>query len=109
MEQLLLKIVSLLPKKYNPTNSTRMITKFIDGELETLPTENSLNRIPFKIASIFYLLADYYFKNRDFTKAIKYYTLDLTLTTSRFDSWAGMALSKASKIETKLNGLEKIR
>lgn len=110
MEQLLLKFLMLLPKEYNPGNYTRLITKFIDGELESLPTtENSeAIKIPHKIASIFYLLADFYFKNRDFSKAIKYYTLDLTITITRFDSWAGMALSKASKIETKLNALESI-
>lgn len=108
MEQLFLKIIALLPKEYNPCNSMHLIMKFIYGKLDTLPTDNTLIEIPYKIRCIFYLLADFYFKNRDFAKAIKYYTMDLTIATSRFDSWAGMALSKASRIETKLNALEPI-
>lgn len=104
LEQFFLKIVALMPNELDPTPATTKILEFIKGnDFETLePAHTSL---PYKIRCIFYLLADYYFKNRDFSKAIKYYTLDLTISPTRFDSWAGMALSKASKIETRLNGL----
>uniref|UniRef100_A0A0A1X5G6 Calcineurin-binding protein cabin-1 n=1 Tax=Zeugodacus cucurbitae TaxID=28588 RepID=A0A0A1X5G6_ZEUCU len=104
LEQFFLKIVALMPTELDPTPATTKILEFIKGnDFETLePAHTSL---PYKIRCIFYLLADYYFKNRDFSKAIKYYTLDLTISPTRFDSWAGMALSKASKIETRLNGL----
>ncbi|CAD6997869.1 unnamed protein product [Ceratitis capitata] len=104
LEQFFLKIVALMPTELDPTPATTKIQEFIKGnDFETLePAHTSL---PHKIRSIFYLLADYYFKNRDFSKAIKYYTLDLTISPTRFDSWAGMALSKASKIETRLNAL----
>ncbi|KAL9928106.1 uncharacterized protein LOC119640346 isoform X1 [Glossina fuscipes] len=105
MEQLLLKIISLMPQDLDLSESVEHITKFIEGQLESLPEETKVFKWPYKINSIFYLLADFYFKSRDFFKAIKYYILDLAVSSVRFDSWAGIALSKASKIETKLNGL----
>ncbi len=33
--------------------------------------------------------------------------LDLALNPDRFDSWAGMALAKASKLEAKLNAVSR--
>lgn len=56
--------------------------------------------------SIYYLIADFHFKSRDFSKAIRFYILDLTLRPQRFDSWAGLALSKSAKIEAKLNSCD---
>uniref|UniRef100_A0A1A9URF6 Uncharacterized protein n=1 Tax=Glossina austeni TaxID=7395 RepID=A0A1A9URF6_GLOAU len=87
------------------SKSVEHITKFIEGKLESLPEEGKAFKWPYKINSIFYLLADFYSKSRDFFKAIKRYILDLTISPVRFDSWAGSALSKTSKIETKLKGL----
>lgn len=102
MEQLLLKIVPLIPKEMDPTFAISNINDFISGSRELLPDDCVL--LPYRISCIYYLLADYYFKNRDFSKTLKYYPLDLACHPDRFDSWAGIALSKASKIETKLNG-----
>lgn len=102
MEQLLLKIVPLIPKEMDPTTEISNIHDFIAGTRESLPDNCVL--LPYRISCIYYLLADYYFKSRDFSKTLKYYPLDLACHPDRFDSWAGMALSKASKIETKLNG-----
>lgn len=65
--------------------------------------------ILFQISGIYYLLADYYFKTNEFPKAFKYYTLDLCNNPRRIDSWAGMALSQASLLETKLNSCEPIK
>lgn len=75
--------------------------KFICGDLSDLP--KPLNILPYRTNAIYYLLADYYFKNRDFVKSVKYYVPDLSNCPNRFDSWAGLALSKASLLETKLN------
>ncbi|XP_055840261.1 calcineurin-binding protein cabin-1-like isoform X2 [Episyrphus balteatus] len=102
MEQLLLKIVPLIPKEMDPTSVISNINDFISGARDLLPDNCVL--LPYRISCIYYLLADYYFKSRDFSKTLKYYPLDLACHPDRFDSWAGMALSKASKIETKLNG-----
>ncbi|XP_046803424.1 calcineurin-binding protein cabin-1-like isoform X3 [Lucilia cuprina] len=108
MEQLLLKIVSLMPKELDPSKSIHYVTMFIEGRCESPTLDANAFKLPYKVLSLYYLLADFYFKNRDFIKAIKFYTLDLAVNPTRFDSWAGMALSKASKIETKLNGLDPI-
>ncbi|XP_017475237.1 PREDICTED: calcineurin-binding protein cabin-1-like isoform X1 [Rhagoletis zephyria] len=104
LEQFFLKIVALMPSDVDPSPATTKILEFIKGN-DFGSLEPAHTSLPYKIRCIFYLLADYYFKNRDFSKAIKYYTLDLTISPTRFDSWAGIALSKASKIETRLNGL----
>lgn len=101
MEQLLQRIIVLMPSDIDPSSRSNEIEKFISGQLSELP--NALNIVPYRVQSIFYLLADYYFKNRDFSKSVKYYVLDLNNYTIRFDSWAGLALSKASLLETKLN------
>ncbi|XP_065356225.1 calcineurin-binding protein cabin-1-like [Calliphora vicina] len=108
MEQLLLRIVSLMPKELDPAMSINHVTMYIEGLCASPPMDANAFKLPYKVLSLYYLLADFYFKNRDFIKAIKFYTLDLTVNPTRFDSWAGMALSKASKIETKLNGLDPI-
>ena len=101
MEQLLLKIVGLIPKNLEVQQFTESIKKFINGIDKSLPKELTL--LPLQVSSIYYLLGDYYFKTQETSKAIRYYVFDLTLKPERFDSWAGLALCKAKKIEIKLN------
>lgn len=101
MEQLLQRIVNLIPNDVDAAPHIEGITKFITGASTELP--NPYMQLPYQIYCIYYLLADHYFKNRDFAKSIKYYVLDLTTCPTRFDAWAGLALSKASKLDTKLN------
>lgn len=74
MEQLLQKIIPLIPKAHEIQQSTENITKFINGTEKNLPKE--LNVLPSQIASIYYLLADYYFKSQETSKAIRYYIID---------------------------------
>ncbi|ETN63580.1 hypothetical protein AND_004696 [Anopheles darlingi] len=106
MEALLQRIISLIPAEIDVTKLSLPISEFIDGKGNTLP--DAANVLQSEIKPIFYLLADYYFKSRDFTRAIKYYVMDLALEPTRFDSWAGISLSKASRVETKLNSTEVI-
>lgn len=101
MEQLLHKIILLIPRCLDITPFTDDIRKFINGSTQTLPKE--INILPAKIASIYYLLADHYFKNQETGKAIKFYICDLTMKPDRFDSWASLSLCKQSKLEMKLN------
>uniref|UniRef100_A0A672HVF3 Calcineurin-binding protein cabin-1 n=1 Tax=Salarias fasciatus TaxID=181472 RepID=A0A672HVF3_SALFA len=58
------------------------------------------------INEMYYLLADYHFKNKEQSKAIKFYMHDICVCPDRFDSWAGMALARASRIQDKLNSNE---
>lgn len=107
MEQLLQRIVALIPTEIDPNSHCSNMEKFISGEIANLPS--GLDILPHQMNSIFYLLADHYFKNRDFSKSVKYYVLDLSNFPRRFDSWAGLALSKASILETKLNSCVTLR
>lgn len=100
MEQLLQKIVTLIPADIDPSSRSGELEKFIRGETE-LP--QPLDILPYRIHSIYYLLADHYFKNQDFSKAVQYYILDLSNFPTRFDAWVGLALSKASIMENQLN------
>jgi len=52
---------------------------------------------------LFYYLADYYFKNKEFNKALKFYMHDVSINPNRFQSWAAMAFTRASRLEEKLN------
>ncbi|XP_052903342.1 calcineurin-binding protein cabin-1-like [Anopheles moucheti] len=106
MEALLQRIILLIPCEINMMKLSRPISEFIDGKGNSLP--EPANILQSEVKPIFYLLADFYFKSRDFTRAIRYYVMDLALEPSRFDSWAGISLSKASKVETKLNSTETI-
>jgi calcineurin-binding protein cabin-1 len=106
MEQLLLRILPLIPKTMDVLPLTTPIKNFINGSETGLPKETNL--LPQRIASIYYLLADFYFKSQETQKAIKYYIYDLSIKPEHFDSWAGLALSKASKLETKLNSFGSI-
>ena len=53
--------------------------------------------------NLFYFLADYYFKNKEFNKALKFYMHDVSINPNRFQSWAAMAFTRASRLEEKLN------
>lgn len=106
MEQLLQKILPLIPKCLDIAPFTGEMRKFINGTSTTLPKETSI--LPAKIASIYYLLADFYFKNQETGKAIKFYVNDLTMKPDRFDSWASLSLCKQSKLEMKLNAYASI-
>lgn len=106
MEQLLQKILPLIPNCLDISPFTCEIKKFINGTSSTLPKE--INILPPKIASIYYLLADFYFKNQETGKAIKFYISDLTMKPDRFDSWASLSLCKQSKLEMKLNAYASI-
>lgn len=101
MEQLLQRILAIIPPEIDPSTHSGEMEKFIGGELDELP--KPLDILPYRVNSIYYLLADHYLKYRDIPKAVKYYALDLSNCPTRFDAWAGLALSKASIMETKLN------
>lgn len=106
MEQLLSKMLQLVPKEIDPYRNFDKVFSFISGSNDELP--ENIAALPHQISTIYYLLADYYFKNRDFSKTLKYYMMDIVCNPTRFDSWAGISLSKATKIEGKLNSFNGI-
>ncbi|XP_074660409.1 uncharacterized protein LOC141912887 [Tubulanus polymorphus] len=108
LENLLRRITLLIPNTDVPQITIDSISQFIDGVTQappTFPEEHQPDDRPV-INEIYYLLADYYFKNKEQGKAIKFYLHDLCLNPERFDSWAGMALARSSRLEQKLNSNE---
>ena len=55
----------------------------------------------FDVDIILYLTVMFLFDR----KAIKFYQLDLCVIPDRMDSWAGMALARASRLQQKLNSV----
>ncbi|XP_070506790.1 calcineurin-binding protein cabin-1-like [Chironomus tepperi] len=106
MEQLLQRILLLIPKCLDIQPFVGEIRNFINGTVTALPKE--MNILPSKISTIYYLLADFYFKNQETGKAIKFFISDLTMKPDRFDSWASISLCKQSKLEMRLNSYNSI-
>uniref|UniRef100_A0A1I8F8B2 HECT domain-containing protein n=1 Tax=Macrostomum lignano TaxID=282301 RepID=A0A1I8F8B2_9PLAT len=80
------------------------VNDFLFGGVDTLPEYNRpLTPDERLTADIHYLLADCCLKSNRFLPAIKHYLRDLALSPDRFDSWAGMALARCSRLQQKLN------
>ncbi|XP_042206107.1 uncharacterized protein LOC121855286 isoform X2 [Homarus americanus] len=102
------RIIALLPAEARPENRISDVEAYINGE------EKECNYTPFTpptdiIRDCFYLLGDYYFKNKEWTTAIKYYKLDVTINPDRLDSWAPLGLAMKAMLETQLNSCEVIQ
>ncbi|CAL1544545.1 unnamed protein product [Lymnaea stagnalis] len=111
VENLLRRIYGLVPAELNPARHVSAISDYIEGITGDVPTCSVLTisstNDPYKICSqLYYLLGDFYFKNKEPAKAVKFYQLDLVLNCNRLDSWAGLALAKMYQIEQKLNSTE---
>ncbi|XP_068250367.1 uncharacterized protein [Palaemon carinicauda] len=101
------RIIALLPDEAKPADQTQGVEAYINGEVA------ECNYSPFApptdiISDCFYLLGDYYFKNKEWQNAIKYYKLDLSINKERLESWAPLGLSMKAMLETKLNSCEVI-
>lgn len=101
---------------------------YIREEIDEISVNNKL--LPEDVKDIYYLMADYYFKNKIWVnlnlkyfnkmyfeyfntfffqgKAVKYYSFDICYNVNRVDSWAGLALAQGSQLEIKLNSVIKI-
>ncbi|KAK2837599.1 hypothetical protein Q5P01_014811 [Channa striata] len=107
LANLLRKFASIAPSSDTPVLTMEEVAAYIEGMTEKAPClpEGSSPAPPI-INEIYYLLADYHFKNKEQSKAIKFYMHDICVCPNRFDSWAGMALARASRIQEKLNSNE---
>ncbi|XP_076450993.1 uncharacterized protein LOC143286923 isoform X2 [Babylonia areolata] len=103
LHNLLRRIYDLIPDTDDVNHRVTQVHSYIEGNSSTPPNYTSSCII---LQEIYYLLADYYFKNKEQTKAIKFYTYDVCFNSSRFDSWAGLALAKMYQLEQKLNSME---
>ncbi|KAM3610377.1 uncharacterized protein V6R79_003088 [Siganus canaliculatus] len=107
LANLLRRFSSIAPPGDGPVLTMETVGAYIEGNAEKAPClpEGSAPAPPI-IDEIYYLLADYHFKNKEQSKAIKFYMHDICVCPNRFDSWAGMALARASRIQEKLNSNE---
>nr|XP_044987947.1 calcineurin-binding protein cabin-1 isoform X2 [Jaculus jaculus] len=107
LANLLKRIATIVPRTEKPTLSMEKVSAYIEGASAEVPClPEGADPSPPVVNELYYLLADYHFKNKEQSKAIKFYMHDICICPNRFDSWAGMALARASRIQDKLNSNE---
>ncbi|XP_068952704.1 calcineurin-binding protein cabin-1 [Petaurus breviceps papuanus] len=107
LANLLKKVATIVPRTEKPALSLDDVSGYIEGTLSKVPSlPEGADHSPPAVNELYYLLADYHFKNKEQSKAIKFYMHDICICPTRFDSWAGMALARASRIQDKLNSNE---
>ncbi|XP_060787332.1 calcineurin-binding protein cabin-1 isoform X4 [Neoarius graeffei] len=107
LANLLKRLIGIIPRSAEPTLSIDEVSTYVEGGAFKAPSlpEGTPPAHPL-VNELYYLLADYHFKNKEQTKAIKFYMYDVCVCPNRFDSWAGMALARATRIQDKLNSNE---
>ncbi|KAM4708678.1 calcineurin-binding protein cabin-1 [Discoglossus pictus] len=107
LANLLKKMATIVPHSDKPKLSMESVSAYIEGTSTKVPMlPEGAESCPVVLSELYYLLADYHFKNKEQSKAIKFYMHDICICPNRFDSWAGMALARASRIQDKLNSNE---
>ncbi|RZC42711.1 calcineurin-binding protein cabin-1, partial [Asbolus verrucosus] len=106
LEQLLQRIIALVPSTMDPQPHMPKLSEFIHGKATELPEPINFS---IKVRAIYYLIGDYYFKQREFNRCIKYFMMDLCINPMRVDSWACIGLSYLSQLENKLNYCKKLK
>ena len=102
------RVIPLIPDSVDVDKRRSVASQYVQGKKDRLKVKN-LKRLPSAMNDIFYLLADYSFKNsKDLDRAIDFYTLDISFNPDRYDSWAALALAQASKIDQRLNSCKKL-
>ncbi|XP_076277405.1 calcineurin-binding protein cabin-1 isoform X2 [Lasioglossum baleicum] len=100
-EDLFKRIIKLVPPESDPNQVIDEMMAYTMGERDTMPTIKK--PLPHSMSTIYYLLADFYFKNCKWSVAIRYYLLDLCFHPTRLSSWTGVAMSSGTVIDTWLN------
>ncbi|XP_077377463.1 calcineurin-binding protein cabin-1 isoform X2 [Festucalex cinctus] len=107
LANLLRRFAGIAPPSETPTLTMDEVAAYIEGMTKKTPSlPDGRPPAPPIIDEVYYLLADYHFKNKEQSKAMKFYMHDICVCPNRFDSWAGMALARASRIQEKLNSNE---
>nr|XP_014344546.1 PREDICTED: calcineurin-binding protein cabin-1 [Latimeria chalumnae] len=107
LANLLKKISTIVPPAQKPVLTLESVSAYIEGTSNKVPSlPEDAQPTHTLVNELYYLLADYHFKNKEQSKAIKFYMHDICVCPDRFDSWAGMALARASRIQDKLNSNE---
>ncbi|XP_053480415.1 calcineurin-binding protein cabin-1 isoform X2 [Ictalurus furcatus] len=107
LANLLKRLSGIIPCSDKPMLSIDQVSAYIEGGALKAPSlPEGTPPAPPLVNELYYLLADYHFKNKEQAKAIKFYMHDICVCPNRFDSWAGMALARATRIQDKLNSNE---
>ncbi|XP_017323945.2 calcineurin-binding protein cabin-1 isoform X3 [Ictalurus punctatus] len=107
LANLLKRLSGIIPCSDEPMLSMDQVSAYIEGGALKAPSlPDGTPPAPPLVNELYYLLADYHFKNKEQAKAIKFYMHDICVCPNRFDSWAGMALARATRIQDKLNSNE---
>ncbi|XP_061907693.1 calcineurin-binding protein cabin-1 isoform X1 [Entelurus aequoreus] len=107
LANLLRRFAGIAPLSETPTLTMDEVAAYIEDNTHKAPSlPDGSPPAPPIVNEIYYLLADYHFKNKEQSKAMKFYMHDICVFPNRFDSWAGMALARASRIQEKLNSNE---
>lgn len=106
------RVVALIPDSFRLTERVQAFKKALsDSATQNKSLAASLEDPPqlstredrLLLGGVLYLLADYFFKNNEFSVAVEYYRSDLCFNPGRVDSWFPLALSLANILEQKLN------
>lgn len=100
IEPILNEIALAAPDDLNPIRKVHFIERFIDFGR---PFDDLKVKSDDVTKNIYYILADYYFKNKDFARAKEYYNYDLVINPNRFDSWAASGLIRANGVDKALS------
>ncbi|XP_057289691.1 calcineurin-binding protein cabin-1-like [Hydractinia symbiolongicarpus] len=107
VQNVLRKICSVVPQQDIEVIPFETLQHYIDGgEDLPIPDHNLQNGKSTGMEDLFYYLGDFYFKNKEFNKALKFYMHDVCIKPTRFQSWAAMALTRGSRLEEKINQCE---
>ncbi|XP_050312415.1 calcineurin-binding protein cabin-1-like isoform X8 [Anthonomus grandis grandis] len=109
LEQLFERIVGLMPPSFGVQDILPKIRDFIAGKADSLPDPIGFDRFPYKLRAIYYLIGDYYFKEKEFARCVEFFQRDLCVNPMRVDSWASLGLSYAAQLDQTLNFCEKIQ
>ncbi|CAL8077936.1 unnamed protein product [Orchesella dallaii] len=107
VEALFQRLLEIVPIELKPTDRQKEIQGAIDI-CEKISDLSNPTSFPMDLQLIYYLIGDYYFKSKEWSKAVTYYTWDLAVNSNRFDSWAAIALSLGETINTTLNTVDVI-
>ncbi|XP_050504043.1 calcineurin-binding protein cabin-1 isoform X3 [Diabrotica virgifera virgifera] len=106
LEQLFKRIIALVPPANALQHHLPKVMDYIHGKTDKMWEAVDFPR---KVKAIYFLIGDFYFKDRDFGKCIKFFQMDLCINPERLDSWACLGLSYAAQLDTKLNHCEKFK
>lgn len=100
-EDLYTRLAKLVPDECRPDQQSKIISRFLKDTSNTDSLDMTYEKpLPHPVTNdLYFLLADYHFKNKEFKKAKFFFLQDLGMNPSRFDSWASYSLIRSHQLE----------